>query len=302
MNRVHWKTFRRAAGLSVLSVAIGLAGSLVWWLNSGATVFSVTRTANASQEWTPNAPLFVLLVGDDLRPGAGCKCADSIHLVGIPAGGGQAVMMGIPRDTRVSVPGRGNKRINDAWNAGGNELMAQVAGELVGVPVSYVVHVNYTQLPKLVDEIGGLDVDVPTKMSDRNSGAFFPAGVVHMNGDQVLAFSRNRHIGGGDFKRSENQGLVILSALAKMRAEGTGKVDTMKQLGILMRHTDTTGMGTTELWRLARVAIAVDAANVRNVVMPGKSASVGGASYVVPTPEAAAFFADFADDAILQSH
>lgn len=302
MNRIHWKSFRRAVGLSVLSVSIGLLGSLVWWMNSGATVFTVTRTANGSQEWSPTAPLFVLLVGDDLRPGAGCKCADSIHLVGVPAGGGQAVMMGIPRDTRVSVPGRGNKRINDAWNAGGNELMAQVVGELVGVPVSYVVHVNYTQLPKLVDEIGGLDVDVPVKMSDKNSGAFFPAGVVHMNGDQVLAFSRNRHIGGGDFKRSENHGRVILSALAKLRGQGTAKVDTMKYLGVLLRHTDTTGMDTIELWRLARVALAIDAANVRNLVMPGRSASIAGTSYVVPTADAPAFFADFADDAILQSH
>ena len=96
----------------VRTLALAVTMAVVAWrfpsasiCAAGATVFRVVKTASASQQWTPDRPLFVLLIGDDLRPGAGCGCSDAIHLVGIPAGGGSGVMIDIPRDTRVNIPG-----------------------------------------------------------------------------------------------------------------------------------------------------------------------------------------------------
>jgi polyisoprenyl-teichoic acid--peptidoglycan teichoic acid transferase len=286
-------------GLAGLTVA--MLSALIWWVDSGATVLSVTRTSTSGHEWSPDKPLFVALIGDDKRPGEGCGCADAVHVVGIPAGGGSAVLLNIPRDTRVDVPGFGKTRINAAYVKGKSKLTAQVLGDLVGVDITYVVHVNYVKFPKLVDELGGLDVEVPFRINDSGSGANFNKGVHHMNGTQALAFARSRHIPGGDFGRTENHGRLILAALGKLQSMGSGPLDTVKYLGIMMRHTDTTNIGPVELYRLARTAQALAPSSIRNIVMPGVSTTVGGFAYVAPTAAAAPLFADFADDAILQS-
>ena len=62
------------------------------------------------------------------------------------------------------------------------------------------------------------------------------------------------------------------------------------------------GMSTADLYRLARVAMSIDPANVKSVLVPSSGALIGGTSYVIPTADAPSLFADFADDAILESH
>jgi hypothetical protein len=76
----------------------------------------------------------------------------------------------------------------------------------------------------------------------------------------------------------------------------------MKYLGVMMRYTRTEGISSADLVRLGRLALSIDPGNVRNVVMPGQGATIAGISYVVTSPEAPGLFADFADDATLQSH
>ena len=168
--------------------------------------------------------------------------------------------------------------------------------------ISYVISVGFEEFPQMVDDIGGVTVDVDMPMADKNSGAFFEPGPNEMNGTQAMAFARARHLGRGDFTRTEHQGQLIIAALAKLRAQGTSTVDTMKYLGVMMRYTRTEGISTADLLRLGRLALSLDPASVRNVVMPGAGATIGGTSYVVTTADAPGLFADFADDAILQSH
>jgi anionic cell wall polymer biosynthesis LytR-Cps2A-Psr (LCP) family protein len=127
-------------------------------------------------------------------------------------------------------------------------------------------------------------------------------GPVPMDGDLALRFARSRHIDGGDYNRTQNQALLILSALGEVRAAGTSPADTVRYLGILARHTTLTGMSTADLYRLARVGVGIDPANVKSVLVPSSGALIGGTSYVIPTADAASLFADFVDDAILQSH
>jgi LCP family protein required for cell wall assembly len=221
--------------------------------------------------------------------------------VGVPGGGGSAVMIDIPRDTRVDIPGHGLRKINEAFQDG-PQAAADTVGALVGVSISYVITVGFPEFPQLIDDIGGVTVNVDMHMADTNSGAFFEPGPRDMNGTEALAFSRARHLGRGDFTRTEHQGQLILAVLAKFRAQGTSTVDTMKYLGVMMRYTRTEGISSADLVRLGRLALSIDPGNVRNVVMPGQGATIAGISYVVTSPEAPGLFADFADDATLQSH
>jgi len=295
---------RLLTSLAIAVVVAVIGGVAATWsfVSAGANVFTITKTAAGASEWTPDQPLFVLLLGSDLRPGAGCGCSDAIHVVGIPAGGGQATFINVPRDSRVDVPGHGLMKITEAMSVGGQQLTTQTISEWMGVPISYTVVTSFDGLTSMVDELGGVTVNVPERMDDSFTQVHLDPGPVPMDGNLALRFARSRHITGADYERTQNQALLILSALGEMRAAGTSPADTVRYLGMLARHTTLDGMSTADLYRLARVAMSIDPANVKSVLVPSTGALIGGTSYVIPTADAPDLFADFADDAILESH
>ena len=287
----------------LLGVGLGSAASLTGWeAVIGEAVFEIHRVDEARFPPPPDQPFFVLVVGNDARPGETSSRGDALHLIGVNPSARQATILNIPRDTWVPVPGRGPDKINAAHLVGGPRLQAQTVGEFVGVEVPFVVSTGFEGFAAMVDELGGVDINVPVRMADANSGAFFEAGPNHMDGTAALAFSRNRGISGGDLRRTEHQGLVILAALAKLRAEQPDTLKTLQWLAVLLRHGRVDGAGLADLYRLGRLALSIDAANVRAVTMPGTLGQTANQSVVFMGPGADGLFADFRDDAILQSH
>jgi anionic cell wall polymer biosynthesis LytR-Cps2A-Psr (LCP) family protein len=151
----------------------------------------------------------------------------------------------------------------------------------------------------MVDELGGVDVPVHRRMNDRASGARFQRGWHHMNGGQALAFSRNRtDVAEGDLSRSENQGLVILSALAKMRAEVGDDGGVARWIGVMLKHVKL-NVPVTRLPTLGALARRLDPARIKNVVAPGRLGFTARQSVVFLTTEAAKLFEDLRPDAVV---
>lgn len=286
-----------AAAVVALVIAAALAG-----LRPARAAFRVQKVDEAHFTVEPDKPVFVLVMGNDGRPGDTVSRGDALHLIGINPGQGKATIIDIPRDTFVPVPGMGRTKINAAHVAGGPVLQARAVGDLAGVPVSIVVDTDFAGFVAMVDELGGVDVDVPFAMNDSFSGAVFPAGPIHLDGGGALAFARNRRVAGGDFTRTANQGRLLLAGLAKLRNEGTDAARVLHHVAVFARHGRFDGLTLGDLYRLGRLAVSLDPANVRNVVMPGSIGRAGGASVVFVGAGADGLFADFRDDAILQSH
>jgi LCP family protein required for cell wall assembly len=249
----------------------------------------------------PDDLVFVLVAGSDARPHEDMlkTRADSIHLLAVNPATGQGTLLGFPRDSWVEIPGHGRGKINNALALGGPDLLAKSVQRLTGLPVDYYVITGFKGLQAMVDELGGVDILVNRRMNDRNSGARFQRGWHHFTGGQALAFSRNRtDVEKGDLSRSENQGLVMLAGLAKMRAEVADDGGVARWIGVLMRHAKVT-VPLSKLPALGALARRLDPARLKNVVAPGRIGSTAGQSVVFLTSEAAKMFQDLRDDAVI---
>jgi len=262
---------------------------------SGATYLRVSKIAPISSAdrvgGGPSAPFFILLVGNDSRPGVGGARGDALHVLGVNPAKHQASMIDIPRDTCWN-----GDKIN-VGNTRGPRAQADDVGGLLGIQISYVVDVDFAGFISLVDGVGGVDVNVPTEMHDAFSGAYFSAGKNHMNGTQALSFSRDRHdFPTSDIVRTNNQGLLILDAMRQLRAKMQDAPGEFKLLALLGRHAQLDGIGLKDLYHLGRVAFSLNPDQIQNITMPytgGSCLGLGGS--------AAGLFADFRDDGIVES-
>jgi polyisoprenyl-teichoic acid--peptidoglycan teichoic acid transferase len=287
-------------GATVLVFALTIGTLTAAWLAglkvplaSGATYMQIQKLAGADAAGSPTGMFFIALIGSDARAGVSGSRGDALHLVGVNPATNTATMLNIPRDTCW----RGDK-INAAHAQGGPRGMADALGDVVGVPVTYAVSVDFAGFEGLVDGWGGLQINVPFPMNDRYSGAVFSPGDQRLSGTQALAFSRNRHdFTTSDLQRTDNQGLLLLAALRQIQSEGKSAWGEFKAAALLGRHAQLDGLGLTEVYRLGRLAERLDPGAVRSVTIP-----TGGGGCLGLGGGAQALFADFADDATLQSH
>jgi LCP family protein required for cell wall assembly len=239
-------------------------------------------------------------MGIDARPGQSGGNGDALHVVGVNSAAGQATVLNIPRDTWVPIPGRGDDKINSAFASGGAVAEAKAVSSLVGAPISFVVQTDFAGFTGMVDELGGIDVNVPYPMHDPLSGAHFDPGPTHLNGADALAFARDRHLGDGDITRTADQALLLIAALSKLRTDSAAA--TIRDLAVLVRHARLDGISITDAFKVGRLALSFDPGQVRSVTMPSRVGMVGSASVVFVGDGAASLFQDFADDAVLENH
>jgi LCP family protein required for cell wall assembly len=249
----------------------------------------------------PSGLIFTLVIGSDARPKEDLRKtrADSLHLVAVNPATRQGTILGFPRDSWVEIPGHGRGKINDAMAIGGPDLLARTVRKLTGLPVDYYVLTGFTGFSALVDEIGGVDVQLDRRMNDPYSGARFERGWQHFNGGEALAFSRDRHeVAYGDFSRSEHQGEVMLAGLAKLRGRVGDDNGLVDWLDIMLRHVEL-DVPMSKLPQLAALVRRLDPARLTNVVAPGRVGTAGSASVVYLTRDAAALFDDLRADGVV---
>jgi polyisoprenyl-teichoic acid--peptidoglycan teichoic acid transferase len=258
------------------------------------------RKAAGSPGLASTGTHFILVIGSDARPGESPEATrgDSLHIIGVNPAKGAISILGIPRDSFVPIPGVGTRKINEAL-LGGPDLVVKTVEHLTGASIDGYVLTGFAGFQDLVNAVGGIGVDVPYRMSDPYSRAFFRPGMRHMMGRDALAFSRDRHdVPGGDFGRSMNQGRMLIAALRQLErdvAKNPGALLTWLAAGANVLHTD---LGLADMAELLLSMPSLDPGRVDNRVVSGTGATIGGLSVVLLGPPAHAMFRDFAADAI----
>ena len=228
--------------------------------------------------------LWILALGSDARPGQNItrQRADAIQMVGVDLDTGDAVSIGVPRDSWVPIPGYGSDRVNAALTVGGPELMGRTVGNLVGVQPDYVLLTSFTGFKQMVGSIGGVTVDSRLAFTDDDMEGSIRRGENTLKPWEALFFSRARHLlPRGDFDRSANQQEMLRAILRRVRLM-QDRPGFMERALLSVASNLTTDLSPTELYRLAQGLTAIDPSSMPTCVLDGSYGFVNGASIVFP--------------------
>ncbi|WP_430790929.1 LCP family protein [Virgibacillus flavescens] len=155
----------------------------------------------------------VLLLGVDQRENDVGR-SDTMILMSLNPATNKTIMVSIPRDTYVNIPGRGMDKINHAYAFGGVELSVQTVENTFDVPVHFYVKVNMEGFKQGIDALGGVTITNDNAFSQ--GGENFPTGQIQLSGEEALKYIRMRKEDPrGDLGRNERQRKVIKAAMDK---------------------------------------------------------------------------------------
>ena len=156
-----------------------------------------------------------LVIGSDSRSvDAGGGRSDVIVLVHINNDRSRVDLVHFPRDLYVNVPGHGKDKINAAYAYGGAPLLVRTVQDLIHTPIDHVSIIGFEGFKAMTDAVGG--VDVFAEESSTSPTGNIVKGLNHLNGDQALAFVRERHqLSEGDISRGKRQQAFIKALMLK---------------------------------------------------------------------------------------
>jgi LCP family protein required for cell wall assembly len=220
-------------------------------------------------------PFTILLMGVDSETegieGSSFN-GDSLMLITFNPKTLSATMLSIPRDSYVPIScftnQRKNKITHAAWQ--GENCMINTIENFLSVDIDYYVKINFKGVVKLVDTLGGVKVDVPYSLCEQDSNrqwgsntVYIKKGLQTLNGEQALAYSRNRHPNptmcssewtnytSNDFIRGQHQQEVVTALLNKLK--NVKNLDTMYKLLDTVSNNMVTNMSTNQILSLYNV-------------------------------------------------
>ena len=196
-------------------------------------------------------PFTFLLVGVDAREGDTQSQSDTVILVYIDPSEKSAHLLSIPRDLYVTMPaGLGQAKVADVYAIGqarkygdpknsGVALVRDVIEQNFRVRIDFFAQVDFNGFRKIVDTVGGVTVDNPYPVKDDEyptedyqfTRVFFPAGIMHLSGEEALRYARTRH-DDSDYGRNARQQQVILAVRQQgisldLLSQSTKLIDTL---------------------------------------------------------------------------
>ena len=147
--------------------------------------------------------------------------SDTILLLHIPGNGGPAVLVSLPRDSYLKIPGYGHNKLNAAYSFGGPKLLAETVQNATGLRIEHYMGIGFGGLVNVVDSVGGVTMCFKHPLHDAASGLHLHKGCQTLSGGKALSFVRTRHqFATQDLQREQNQRVFMKALLSKMTSPG----------------------------------------------------------------------------------
>ena len=227
----------------------------------------------------------VMIMGVDSRKDDVGR-SDTLMVTSIDQTAEKAALLSIPRDTRVAIDGHGYDKINHAYAYGGHELTQKSVENLLGVPMDHYIIIDTKAFERIIDAIGGVDINVEKRMHyedpwDDNGGLvidLYP-GEQHMDGKKAIQYVRYRD-GEGDIGRIGRQQKFMKAVMAQVLSpEIVPRLpDIVKEVSSAVK----TDMSVTELLSFAKMMKNFQANGLEAQMVPGQPAYHKDISYWIP--------------------
>ena len=246
----------------------------------------------------------ILLLGLDSRSSSISGRTDTIILLNIDIENRKIKIVSFLRDTYVEIPGKKNNRLNSAYVFGGFDLLADTLYKNFGVRADAYVAVNLAGLVDVIDQLGGIDVDIPEnkiarvnaviywyniqvlKLKNERDGFLTKGGYQHLNGKQAESWARYRY-SESDFERSARQRQLMELLYKKICQMSAGEMISfaLNNIGLVK-----TNISISDLKNLVPAVLALKDSEISGIQIPlrgkYKSEKISGMNVLVPDRQA----------------
>ena len=193
-------------------------------------------------------------------------------------------ILNIPRDTKINIPGHGGEKINFLNSIGGPIFAKKCIEKLLNIRIDNYVMVNVQGLNKIIDEIGGIVVDVPQRMQYQDVTAMlninlFPGRQV-LNGEQAIGFVRFRHDNLGDIGRIQRQQIFMRALITKLLDPIT--FTKLPEIIKIYKKIIITDLRSKEIIKIANFIRNVHSSNQKIAILPGEFGRYNKVGYWIP--------------------
>lgn len=229
----------------------------------------------------------IMVLGVDRRSGDTGR-SDTLFVTMLDTSRNQAALLSVPRDTLVSIPGHGWDKVNHAYAYGGHDLSRKTLENFLGIQINNYVLVDFQGFIKLVDAIGGVDIDVEKPMQyadpyDGENGLVInlQPGRQHMDGTTAIQYVRYRDEE-GDIGRVSRQQKFMKAVFAKLRS--TSLLTRAPEIARTLYQSIETDLSVTDLASLL-VTFAKNVSGtsqLETAMVQGSPAYLDDISYWIP--------------------
>ncbi len=227
----------------------------------------------------------ILIVGCDEIENHGR--ADTIVFLSISPKNKDTLILSIPRDTRVEIPGRGMDKINHAYAFGGEKLISKTVSSFLDVPLHFYAVVDFKGFVSLIDGLGGIEIDIEKEMHyvDKAGGVninLYPGKQI-LNGEKALEYIRFRHDRLGDLGRIKRQQKLAIALINKMM-----KFDSITKIPQLLEGIKgyiETNIKVQDVIAMANLFKGVNQEKYKLETVHGNPVYIEGVSYLEPDVE-----------------
>jgi len=276
---MRWKIFYILLGFFIGVVV--LFGFILFGIENPFRLSLVKKVIDYTVARTLPETFCALLVGQDsIKP----VRSDTIMLLCVNTKSEEVFLFSIPRDARLSIPGVGYDKANHAYARGGITLLKKTVEGALGMEIPYFVEVNYDGFEKVIDALGGVEIEVekPLRYVDKAQGLYIDiaAGKQVLNGEKALQYVRFRHDPLGDIGRIKRQQNFLKALLAKM--DDPSLLMNVSSIIEELRKSVNTNIPSEDVVQLAMWFRGLKEKKLETETMPGEPIYVNGVSFWEP--------------------
>lgn len=233
----------------------------------------------------------VLAVGSDNRPWEKSGRSDTMLLVRVIPDGPSVSVLSLPRDLRVTVPGHGARKLNDAYTIGGAALLTRTIREYLGVKINHYVQVDFKGFGKVVSGVGGVYLPIDQRYLHVNDGTplnnwgsiDLRPGYQRLGREDALSWVRFRHLD-SDFHRAARQQLFLREVGRQLQGAKSSPTRLPGLLETMAEATTSDLDGLGETVQLANTLRKVPPDRISRVTMQADDVTLGGVFYLQASP------------------